>query len=139
MSKSDSNIRNRIEITDPPDVMLKRIKEAVTDMTSAVTYDPEQRPGVSNLILMHSLCTDKSCESICNEHRHLDTGQYKLVVAEAVIEYFKPIQAEFQRLISEPMHIIHIFEKGAEIASEIAQQTMKEVKTLVGLSHLGKL
>ncbi|XP_055944889.1 tryptophan--tRNA ligase, mitochondrial-like [Argiope bruennichi] len=139
MSKSDSNIRNRIEITDPPDVMLKRIKEAVTDMTSAVTYDADQRPGVSNLILMHSLCTGKSCESICEEHRNLDTGQYKLVVAEAVIEYFKPIQAEFQRLISEPSHIVKILEKGSEKASKIAQQTMIEVKKLVGLSHFGKL
>ncbi|GFY33864.1 tryptophan--tRNA ligase, mitochondrial [Trichonephila clavipes] len=138
MSKSDSNIRNRIEITDPPDMVTKRIKEAVTDCTSAVTYDMEQRPGVSNLILIHSLCTGKSCQSICDENRNLDTGQYKGVVAEAVVEYLKPIRLEFQRLMAEPSYIVQILQKGSEKASEIARQTIDEVKKVVGLTHLGR-
>ncbi|GFT32067.1 tryptophan--tRNA ligase, mitochondrial [Nephila pilipes] len=138
MSKSDLNVRNRIEITDPPDVITKRIKEAVTDFTSAVTYDPEQRPGVSNLILMHSLCTGKSCQSICEENHSLDTGQYKMVVAEAVVEYFKPIRLEFQRHVAEPSHIVQILQRGSERASEIAQKTIDEVKNVVGLTHFSR-
>ncbi|GIX92806.1 tryptophan--tRNA ligase, mitochondrial [Caerostris extrusa] len=137
MSKSDYNVRSRINLTDSPDDILKKIKRAVTDFTSEVTYDAEQRPGVSNLVLMHSLCTGKSFESICKESDNLDTSQYKLIVAEAIIEYLKPIQTEFQRLMAEPSHIIQILEKGSENASKVAQQTIQEVKKLVGLSHLG--
>ncbi|KFM59339.1 Tryptophan--tRNA ligase, mitochondrial, partial [Stegodyphus mimosarum] len=134
MSKSDFNFKNRIELTDKPDVILKRIKEALTDFTSAVTFDIDKRPGVSNLILIHGLCTGMSHEDICSENQHLDTGQYKLVVAEAVIEYLKPIQLEIQRLLSDQSHIDQVLRKGSEKATEIASKTMFEVKEAVGLS-----
>ncbi|XP_054715320.1 tryptophan--tRNA ligase, mitochondrial-like [Uloborus diversus] len=134
MSKSDMDFKNRIELTDPPDLMLKRIKESLTDFTSAVTYDPENRPGVSNLILIHSLCTGKDFETICKENEHLDTGQYKLVVAEAVIEYFKPIQYEMNKLLSDPVYLTGVLNDGKEKAQEIASRTINEVKEAVGLS-----
>ncbi|XP_015917495.2 tryptophan--tRNA ligase, mitochondrial [Parasteatoda tepidariorum] len=137
MSKSDKNFKNRIDLTDSPDIITKRIKEALTDFTSGVTYDMEKRPGVGNLILVHSLCSGKSFEEICKDSESLDTGQYKLVVAEAVIEHLKPIQEQIKRIMSDRGYIERILKTGSERAIEIASKTMNEVKTSVGLTVEG--
>lgn len=136
MSKSDTDFKNRIELTDSPDIILQRIKQALTDFTSSVTYEPKNRPGVSNLILIHSLCTKKSFEDICLENSHLNTGQYKLVVAEAVIEYLKPIQRRIKEYMDDPLYLSQIMKEGSDKAMDIACKTIVEVKEAVGLSHL---
>lgn len=138
MSKSDIDFKNRIDIIDSPDTITKRIKEAITDFTSNITYDPENRPGVSNLVRIHGLCTGQSHDSICEESRSLNTGQYKGVVAEAVVECLRPIRTEFERLMNEPSHIEEVLKKGSERATEMALRTMEEVKHAVGLSIEGK-
>lgn len=134
MSKSDVIFKNRIEITDSPDIIVERIKKALTDFTSAVTFDPEKRPGISNLINIHSLCTGKSPDVICNENTRLDTGQYKLVVADAVVEYLKPIQEKIALYQKDPGHITEVLKKGSEKATKVAVKTVKEVKEAMGLS-----
>lgn len=134
MSKSDRDFKNRIDLTDTPDLILKRIKEAVTDFTSAVTYDPDKRPGVSNLIMIHSLCSGKSTDEICLESSRLDTGQYKLVVAEAVVEYLKPLQSEINHFLNDSSYLSQVLRVGSEKAAEIARETMTEVKEAIGLS-----
>lgn len=135
MSKSDRDFKNRIELTDSPDIILKRIKQALTDFTSAVSYEPDTRPGISNLILIHSLCCGKSVEDICCESRHLDTGQYKLIAAEAVIEYLKPIQNQIKGYMDDPQYLSQVLKYGSEKAMDIACKTIVDVKEAVGLSH----
>lgn len=76
MSKSHPDARGRIEITDEPDVIVEKVKKAVTDCKSEVTYDPENRPGVSTLLTMHSLICGLLPEEICEENMLLDTGRY---------------------------------------------------------------
>lgn len=76
MSKSNADTKSRIEILDSPDVIVEKIKKAVTDCTSTVTYEPDTRLGVSNLIAIHSLCTGLTPEQICNEASTQDTGEY---------------------------------------------------------------
>lgn len=73
MSKSDPDPKNRVCLTDTSDEISSKIRKAVTDFTSQITYDPEKRPGVSNLIHIHSIITGKSPEDICEEARNLDT------------------------------------------------------------------
>ena len=75
MSKSDQDAKSYITLLDSDTDILKKCKKAVTDFTSAVTYDPEKRPGVSNLILMHSSLTGKSPEEICKEAEGLETAE----------------------------------------------------------------
>ena len=75
MSKSCTDIKSRIDLTDGPDVILNKIKKSITDFTSEVTYEPEKRPGVANLINIHSMLTGKSPEEICKEAEGLDTGK----------------------------------------------------------------
>lgn len=75
MSKSHADSRSRIELTDSPDEIVEKVKKSVTDFTSEVTYNPEERPGVSNLIALHALSEGKTFQQVCDENRHLDTGK----------------------------------------------------------------
>lgn len=75
MSKSDIYVKSTLNILDEPDVLLEKIKKAVTDFTSEVTYEPEERPGVANLINIHSSFTGKTPDEICKESVSLNTGQ----------------------------------------------------------------
>lgn len=74
-SKSDPNDKSRITLLDKPDAIRKKIKRAITDFTSEVTYDPENRPGVANLIGIHALVKDISPQEICEQAKNIDTGK----------------------------------------------------------------
>ena len=62
-------------LSDTPDVIVEKVKKAVTDFTSAVTFEPETRPGVTNLLTIHSMISGKNIEEICDEVRNIDTGR----------------------------------------------------------------
>lgn len=87
MSKSSEDPKSTIDITDTPEAILSKVKKAITDCTSEVTYDQETRPGVANLITLHSLASGKSPEDICTEVRGLDTGKWvvKFVIVYVVV------------------------------------------------------
>lgn len=74
-SKSDPNDKSRITLRDSPDAIRRKIKRAITDFTSAVTYDPDNRPGVANLVGIHALVKNVSPQEICDGVKELDTGQ----------------------------------------------------------------
>lgn len=76
MSKSDPDPKSIICMTDSPDQIVSKIKKAVTDFTSEITYSLEERPGVSNLINILSILSGKSVEKVCEEAQGLDTLQY---------------------------------------------------------------
>lgn len=76
MSKSEPDPKSRIQLIDTPEEIISKIKKAVTDFTPEVFYDLDKRPGVSNLISIHSILTGKSIEQICKEAEGINTGQY---------------------------------------------------------------
>lgn len=133
MSKSDPDPKATININDEPDVVVEKVKKALTDFTSDVSYDPATRPGVSNLIAIHSLVSGQSIEKIIDEAKTIDTGLYKIRVAEAIIEHFKPVRTKMSYYLNRKNDLVHILEMGATRASEQAAQTMAEVKQKMGL------
>lgn len=133
MSKSDPDAKSRICLTDSIDDIVSKIKKAVTDCTSQVTYNPDERPGVSNLISIHSFVTKKSVGDICREVEGLNTGQYKTVVADAVVSYVKPIQESIARYINDQGYLLEILNIGKNRASEIANENLKQVHENLGL------
>ena len=135
MSKSDPFKNSCIYLMDDPDTMLLKVKRAVTDMTSEVTFDPASRPGVSNLICIHSAISGKDPIEICNEVKGKDTGQYKMIVAEALIEHFKPINQEITYLMKNQDYLETLLHKGSMQAMEIAQKTLFEVKQAMELTR----
>ncbi|XP_050585681.1 tryptophan--tRNA ligase, mitochondrial isoform X1 [Bombus affinis] len=135
MSKSDQNPNSRLDILDKPEVLATKIKKAVTDCTSKVTYEPETRPGVANLITIHSMLSGKSPNQICSEVEELDTGKYKLVVTDLVIEKLTPIREKFSRLIKEPVYLQEILKSGTERATDIASHCWCEVQNKIGFKN----
>lgn len=75
MSKSDPDPKSCIMITDTPDVITSKVKKAITDFTSEVTYEPENRAGVTNLLTIHSMVSGKSIQQICEDNKNIDTGK----------------------------------------------------------------
>lgn len=134
MSKSEPDAKGRLEIIDTRDVLLEKCKKAITDFTSEVSYDPEKRPGVSNLISIHGLLTGKSNEEVVHESSGLTTAQYKLVVAEVVNEKLAPIRNEITRLLDDKHHLDSVFKLGKEKAQATAATTMEEVRKAIGFS-----
>ena len=134
MSKSEVDPKSRICLIDSPEDITEKFKKAVTDFTSEVSYDPETRPGVSNLIQIHSLCTGQSVDEICSSVKHLDTGKYKLVVADALIEFLKPIRTQMLDLLKDPEYLINVLHGGAEKATALAQPVWDSVCNKVGIS-----
>lgn len=74
-SKSDPNDKSRINLRDSPDTIRRKIKRAITDFTSEVAYDPDNRPGVANLVGIHALVKNVSPQEICEQAKGIDTGQ----------------------------------------------------------------
>ncbi|CAG5135823.1 unnamed protein product, partial [Candidula unifasciata] len=135
MSKSDVNVNSRIELLDTPDQIKEKIKKAVTDFTSEVTYDPENRPGVSNLVEIHMALTELSVDEIVEESFLCaeNTDMYKQRLAEVIIEKLSPIRAQVLRYQKDPKYLLDVLHSGAAKASVLADKTMTEVRRLVGL------
>lgn len=132
MSKSDANAKSKINLLDSNDDIMMKITKAVTDSTSALSFDPEKRPGVSNLLSIHSAFTGLSIDDILTENAHLDTARYKKVLAQIVIERIEPIRNETIRIMEDKKYIESVLAKGREKALEIAENNMDQVMRKVG-------
>ncbi|HOA34483.1 MAG TPA: tryptophan--tRNA ligase, partial [Clostridiales bacterium] len=131
MSKTDPNTKSFISMLDTPDVILKKIKSAVTDSEGKVYYS-EEKPGISNLMSIYSACTGLSYEEIEKEFDGKGYGDFKAAVAEAVIEELRPFRAEFDRIINDKAYILSSMEKGAERAEKRARRTLDKVMKKIG-------
>jgi len=138
MSKSDPDQRSCVMLTDTPEAITEKFKKAITDFTSEVTFDPDARSGVANLLIIHSLVSGKSIPDICEEFKHLNTGQYKFKVADAVIAHVDPIRLKIEEYLKNPDYLWSVLSDGTERARETAEKTMDEVKLKVGLGNLAE-
>lgn len=133
MSKSSTLENDSIFLNDNPDTILKKFKKAVTDSENKVRYNIENKPGISNLMSIYSAITTKTMEQIEKEFDGKGYGDFKIAVAESVIEELKPLQEKYKELINNPDYLQEIYKKGAEKASEKANETLKDVYKKIGL------
>lgn len=135
MSKSDENANAFISILDEPDVILKKFKRAVTDSDTEkpVRYDPEQKPGVTNLMNIYTAMTGQSAEQIEQAFDGQGYGAFKPAVAQAVIDKFEPIQTRFKQLMADKATLDDMIHEGAKRAHDVAAQTLERVSTKMGL------
>lgn len=131
MSKSDTNQKSFILMTDSPDVIVKKIKSAVTDSEASVYYSDE-KPGVKNLMEIYSACTGKSFDEITDEFKGRGYGDFKSAVAEAVVEELRPVQSEYEKLSKDKAYLAECAKKGAEKASRIADRTVGKCMKKIG-------
>ena len=133
MSKSDPE-ETYIAILDKPDVIRKKIRRAVTDCDGAVIYDPENKPGVANLMSIMSALTGKTMDEISSEYNGLGYGKFKDAVADSVIATLEPIQNEYDRISADKAYLQQVMDSGRERASAIAHKTMLKVRKKLGIA-----
>jgi len=133
MSKSDEG-GGSITLLDAPDVVMRKFKRAVTDSSSEIRYDIENKPGVSSLLTIYAATLGISMDAAVAEFEGKNYGYLKTTVAEAVIENItRPIGDKYNELISKPDHIDEIIRANAEKAAALAARTMSKVKKKIGL------
>ena len=133
MSKSSTNLNDVIFLNDVPEEIRKKLKKAVTDSENCVRYDKENKPGVSNLMAIYGLIQEKTMEQIEQEFAGKGYGDFKMAVAEAIIEKLEPLQKRYNELLENPEELKAIYEKGAKKASQRADKIVNEVYRKVGL------
>jgi len=136
MSKSDPDSKSCIYVDDSPEDIEAKVKKCVTDTIKELEYDPANRPGVANLILIHSALTGESSESIGASLKENGTNkvQYKKTVTEVLVENLAPIRNEMSRILDDKHYLDNVLEQGNTAAREIAEQTIKDVKHIVGFN-----
>jgi tryptophanyl-tRNA synthetase len=135
MSKSAKTPAGLIEILDDEKTLTKKIKSAVTDTGTEVTYDPETKPGVSNLLTIHSALSGRSVEELVSEFEGRMYGHLKVAVAEVVVETLRPLRTRTLELLDDPAELSRVLDAGADAASAIAQRTIEQVFDRVGFLH----
>ena len=131
MSKSDP--KGDIFLKDDLNVVRKKIMSAVTDLGSDIYYDPENKPGISNLIQIYASLKDISIEETENIFKDCHKyGEFKKAVADVVVEVLAPFQEKYKEVLASGK-IDEILDEGAKRASYIANKTLNKVKKIVGL------
>ncbi|MEG0048771.1 MAG: tryptophan--tRNA ligase [Clostridia bacterium] len=137
MSKSDPD-ETFIGLLDPPDVIRRKLKRAVTDSEAEIRFDTESKPGVSNLLSIIAALTNTSLESVAQELNGQGYGALKERAADCVIATLEPLQAEHKRLMADKAYLQGVLDENAVIASAMANKTLNKVKHKVGFAEHAK-
>ena len=131
MSASAASMAGTILLLDPPDVIERKVKRAVTDTEPDVRFDPEHKPGVSNLLTILGAATGSDPEKVAEGYTQY--GPLKADTAAAVIELLAPIQARYRELAADPAATAAVLATGADKARTVAGVTMARAREAVGL------
>ena len=138
MSKSHTDPKSRILITDTEEEINYKIKAAVTDSEEGITYDPKARPGVANLleILRHTTQSSNSCEELANDLSSLTMRQLKDHVGQAVVKCLEGIRESYLDLMLPSNNSITLARQMCRIRAESkANHVLRQVKQRIGLSN----
>ena len=132
MSKSAENIHSRISLLDEDSKIKKSIMRATTDSDGEIRFDPENKPGISNLLTIYSALSERSIEDVAEEFKGSGYGDFKKALVAVTQEAMAPIKQNYNE-IRESEELINILKDGAERAGAIAEKTMKRVRDRFGL------
>jgi tryptophanyl-tRNA synthetase len=131
MSKSDANPQNYVALLDAPEIVLKKLKRAVTDSGSDIRYD-EARPGLANLLTMYSVMTGQDMAAV---HTHFEGklyGALKAELADVMIETLRPIQTRYAEITKDKRYLEDVLAQGADEARKRARKTLSKVYRKIG-------
>lgn len=135
MSKSDKLDKASIFILDEENVIRKKIASAVTDSENKIIYDPENKPGISNLLTILSSCSNISIEEAVEQCKDLNYGEFKKKVADSVVNLLKPIKERYDELIANNEYLDQVLNDGRDKASYLARKTLSKVKRKMGVGR----
>lgn len=131
MSKSEDSPQGTVLVLDDLDDVTRKIRRAVTDTDNEVRFDPQVKPGVSNLLAILSACTGDAPETLAD--RYTQYGPLKADTADAVVEYLRPIQQRYAEFAEDPSGTRSILLAGADKARALAGPKMHQVRSRLGL------
>ena len=131
MSKSADSPQGTVLVLDDLDSVAKKIKRAVTDTDNEVRFDPDTKPGVSNLLSILGAATDRDPEALAGDYTQY--GPLKADTADAVVELLRPIQARYAELAADPAGTAAILAKGADKAQAVAASALARAQHAIGL------
>ena len=133
MSTTGGTPQGTIGLLDPPEVISKKFRSAVTDSGRDVVYDPEGKPGISNLIEILHVATVEPIADIESRYDGQGYGAFKAAVAEAVVELLAPVRERYRELRADEVALERTLASVAERARELAADTMTEVRRVMGI------
>nr|WP_149185004.1 tryptophan--tRNA ligase [Streptomyces sp. TRM49041] len=132
MSKSASTPKGLINLLDEPKATAKKVKSAVTDTDTVIRFDPEEKPGVSNLLTIMSTLTGTSVDDLVKGYEGKMYGALKTDLADIVVEFVTPFRTRTQEYLDDPETLDSILAKGAEKARAVAAETLAQTYDKVG-------
>ena len=137
MSKSAESDAGVLWLLDDPKVSAKKIMRAVTDSEGAVRFDRDEKPGVSNLLVIYSALTGRDITSIEDEYAGRGYGNFKKGLAEVVVNEFEPVRTRALELLDDPAELDRVLAVNAGKAASVAEKTLTEVYDRIGLLRRG--
>jgi tryptophanyl-tRNA synthetase len=121
-----------VDLLDDPAVTAKKIRSAVTDTGREVLFDPETKPGVSNLLTIHSALSGSTVAELEDRFAGRGYGDLKKELAEVVTDFVTPVRARTRELLDDPAELERVLAAGAVRAREVAGATVAQVYDRVG-------
>ncbi|HEX3824146.1 MAG TPA: tryptophan--tRNA ligase [Mycobacteriales bacterium] len=137
MSKSSESQAGVIDILDEPDVIVKKIKRAVTDTGTEIRFDPEAKPGVSNLLTIASTLSDRSIAELEADYAGKGYGALKTDVADLVVDFTTPVRERTAQWLSDPDRLAGVLADGAVRARAVADRTLADAYDAIGFLPAG--
>jgi tryptophanyl-tRNA synthetase len=131
MSKSAESPQGTVLMLEDPASIERKIRRAVTDTGTEVRYDPDKKPGVSNLLAILAACTGRPPAELADEFHQY--GPLKAAVADAVVEALRPVQDRYKELASNRDEVVRVLAEGAAKAQVVAAATLARARTAIGL------
>jgi tryptophanyl-tRNA synthetase len=131
MSKSSASPNGRIEVLDPPDVIRRKLRAAVTDSGREVVARPDKL-AISNLLELFSVATGRSVGELQQAYAGRGYGDFKADLADAVVAFLAPVQERYRRLRDDPGHLAGVLEAGAAKAQAVARPNLALARERMG-------
>jgi tryptophanyl-tRNA synthetase len=132
MSKSASSPAGIVEMLEDPKASAKKIRSAVTDSGSEIRFDPEEKPGVSNLLTIYSALTGRPIVELEADFAGRGYGDLKKQLAEVVVDFVTPFRERTLELLDDQTYLTEVLRRGAERAHAVADATLRDVYQRVG-------
>ena len=138
MSKSDSNENNYISLLDPPDVLRRKIKRAVTDSAREITSESLNRPGIGNLLSIYSVLNDMQPTEVVNRFEGQQYSGFKGELADSLVAFLEPFQQRYDKIMGDKGYLTGILDEGSMRARHMASKTISKVYRKLGFAPAGR-
>ncbi len=138
MSKSDKNENNYISLLDPPDVLRRKIKRAVTDSAREITAESLTQPGIGNLLSIFAVLNELQPTEVVSRFEGQQYSGFKGELADSLVAFLEPFQDRYDKIMGDKSYLTSVLDEGAKRARYMASKTMSKVYRKIGFVPVGR-